>query len=253
MYNEKKSFLSQRFEFKYVLDRETALRVEDYIQRIKLHPDSYSTRGYYCVNSLYFDTHTFLDYFEKDSSLCERKKLRARIYHENWLDPSLTNVNLEIKRKQNCVIHKTRIGLRNEDWQKLVSCRFSPLDISGVHIREQDKSAFEEFISSYITQGYRPYIVVTYARRAYITDFTSPIRITFDKDIRTCRARDIVKGPAMVPVTMSSVIMEVKFNGKLPWWFTRMIKEFDLSRTDFSKYLNAAKTINSLMRIPIHK
>ncbi len=252
MYNEQKSYLGKRFEFKYVLDREMAIRVEDYVQKIGLDLDPYSCRGFYRVNSLYFETRAFHDYFEKDSSLSTRKKMRARIYQDSWLDP-LSNVNLEIKRKHNSTIDKKRIAISGEDWRRLVNHQFSPFHMSGIRVRDEDREAFHEFVYLYVKQGYRPYAVVSYLRRAYITDFTSPIRLTFDKDIQACRAADIRKENMMIPITASEVVLEVKFNHKLPWWFTDMIQKFNLSRTDFSKYVISAEAMNRLMSIPINK
>jgi hypothetical protein len=252
MYNEQKSYLGKRFEFKYVLDRETATRVETYIQRIGLDLDPYSTQGYYRVNSLYFETRNFHDYFEKDASLRDRKKMRARIYQDRWLDP-IPFVNLEIKLKRGVQIDKERIRISEADWKRLMEHHFSPLSVPDVRVSEADQEAFRRFAYLYIKQGYRPYVVVSYLRRAYIGDFTSPVRITFDKDIRACRFADIAHGSMMVPITSSAVVLEVKFNHKLPWWFTNMVRTFNLSRTDFSKYLISAETINRLTSIPIPK
>ena len=98
-----------------------------------------------------------------------------------------------------------------------------------------------------------PYVVVRYDRIAYLANFLSLVRITFDKNIQTCFARDNLAEKFMISVARDRVIMEVKYNGKVPWWFTEIITRFNLERTDFSKYRNSVAVLRGHYQIPVYK
>lgn len=245
-----KSLLTKRFEFKYFLDPITAKQIEHFLQlRAGFTADEYAANGGYFVNSLYFDTPHMSDYREKDGSFLIRKKLRARMYESSWHD-ALKNVWLEVKHKRNMNIRKTRARIAGEDWNKFLESN-SALPLFAA---ETDKPAdLRNFAEHFVRQQYRPISVVRYRRIAYLADFTSPVRITFDYDIQACRFEDRGHAHNLIPVSHGAVIMEVKFNDRLPWWFTELLGRFEISRTDFSKYRNSVAVVRGIQRIPISK
>lgn len=245
-----KSFLANRFEFKYILSPRQAIEVEEYLKKVGLVPDSHSKSGPYRVNSFYFDTPTMDDYRDKDGSFLIRKKMRARTYSEHWHNGP-ERVWLEVKKKRNMNIKKTRVEISPLLWNNILHRN---VDISAfTSTDEQQMAAFQEFIYYYQRQLYRPSVIVKYERTAYMAEFLGPVRITFDNHVTACRADHPMFEKHTRSVSGNQVIMEVKFNGKLPWWFKEMVARFDLRRNDFSKYRNAVAIIRGLDRIPISK
>lgn len=245
-----KSFLNKRFEFKYFLDPLTAKKIEQFLQkRAGLVADEYAANGGYFVNSLYFDTPQMSDYREKDGSFLVRKKLRARMYESAWHD-ELQQVWLEVKHKHNMNIKKSRARIIGTDWNKFITSGSALTLLTAETDKPKDLRHFAE---SYLRQQYRPVSVVRYRRVAYLADFTSPVRITFDYDIQSCRFENRMDAHNLIPVSHGATIMEVKFNDRLPWWFTELLAHFEISRTDFSKYRNSVAITRGIQRIPISK
>lgn len=249
-----KSFLGKRFEFKYLLNAKTAKQVEKYLlERTRMTPDSYSKHGAYFVNSLYFDTPLMNDYRDKDGSFLVRKKLRARMYEAAW-HPELDRVWLEVKHKHNMNVKKTRTTIAKEVWDDFIKNNDPLILLANLNHQgtshPQDLRTFAEY---YLHQHYRPLAVVRYRRRAYLADFISPVRITFDYDIQTCRYENSHQKHNLIPVSHQNVVMEIKFNNKLPWWFKELLTHFDLQRTDFSKYRNSVAVMRGIERIPVNK
>lgn len=247
-----RSYISKRFEFKYMMSRKEAVEVEKYLTSyVGMTPDENSKNGSYTVNSLYFDTPQMSDYRDKDASLLIRKKLRARMYEDCWHD-SLQKVWLEVKHKKNMNISKRRVEISGDVWRSFMKNHNTrTLQTESDDPKKQTDLAY--FAQTHSTEHYRPIAVVRYLRKAYLANFTSPVRITFDYDVQTCRAENAHAARNLIPVSHNKVIMEVKFNNKLPWWFSRLISEFDLRRTDFSKYRNSLAVIRGYQNIPISK
>ncbi len=246
-----KTFLGERFEFKYILDNVTAIKIERFLKKIGLVNDVYSKDTPYLVNSLYFDTPTLSDYRDKDGSHLFRKKIRARTYEKKWYsNDGVKNVWLEIKKKRNMNIKKSRIHITNGVWRNIIKDNIIN-DVKFDNLSNQNN--FEEFKFLYKRGLYSPHVIIKYKRMAYMYDFLSPVRITFDSDIRACFVGDFLCEENMMSVAGNRVIMEVKYTGKLPWWFNYLITQFNISRDDFSKYRNSVAMLRGHKLIPISK
>jgi len=242
------SFIPDRFEFKYILDPLTAVKVRDYVTKVGLRADTNSNSGPYTVNSIYFDTPRLSDYSDKDASLLRRKKLRARIYSQCWEDDP-EYVWLEVKHKRNMNIWKERTSIMRHTWVKF-------LDIGGTALLGRDiftsnRRSLEAFSYYYLNGIYRPNVVVKYERVAYLDNFLSPVRLTFDTSVRVSSANYSHTERLMVPVTHNETILEIKFRKKMPWWFARAVAVFSLKRTDFSKYRNSVALLRGVNRISV--
>lgn len=246
----RESNIPKRYEFKYILSRVEAMQIEDYLDKLGIEKDSNSKDGFYTVKSIYFDTHLLDDYWNKEAALIKRKKMRARIYKESF-DGELGQVWLEIKKKYNMTVHKERVKLSENEWKDFMSGKLIYDFNRGKTLADKEKSILDEFLYFFVKQNYRPHTIVKYKRKAYIDTLDSPIRLTLDKEIEAGRVED--KGKVMIPVARDKVIMEIKFNKLLPWWFKRMIEQFDLNRMDFSKYNIGVDVIRNHYGILIHK
>lgn len=254
MENSQTSYIGKRFEFKYFLSPIEAKKIEMFLlTHARLTPDANSKNGAYYVNSLYFDTPFMDDYAEKDGSLLIRKKVRARMYDDCWHE-NLENVWLEVKHKRNMNIKKTRAKISGDTWRSFIKNNDAHVLLEAAKKANQDdQNDLQNFAYTHIRQSYLPSTVVRYKRKAYLANFTSLVRITFDYDIETCRFENASQPKNLVPVSHQAVIMEVKFNNKLPWWFSHMLTNFNLRRTDFSKYRHSVAVLRGIQRIPISK
>lgn len=154
-------------------------------------------------------------------------------------------------------IKKVRIEISPEVWKNILNYRQENL-YGFVPTSPENKKDFDEFIYYYRRELYRPHVIITYDRIAYMSRFLSLIRITFDKNVMICQADsnlDRLKRSESIklPVTSDRVIMEVKFEGKMPWWFKNALTKFDIQRSDFSKYRNSVAMLRGVKLIPISK
>jgi len=234
-----------RYEFKYVLNQFQARAIEDFVQKIDLKKDT-SQGGVYPVTSLYFDTPTLEDYYDKLAGLKYRKKLRARVYENNF--ENRNELLLEIKEKHDMNMHKTRSIITNDLLEKLIN-----KDMTGFLCSKgvKENPFLQRFAYLYWRKGYGPHLVVRYQRKAYTDRFFAPIRLTLDSNLETCKWNDFRYNNAiMTSVARGAVVMEVKFRTAMPWWFREIINRFGLSRQAISKYTTAADIINCVNPLP---
>ncbi len=231
-----------RFEFKYILNRRQAVLIESYVKKIGLKKDK-SNGGTYMVTSLYFDTPMLDDYYDKLSGLKQRKKLRARIYESYFDNNKVDKVWLEIKNKHDMTIKKNRTSISFDKWQEFVNNKGSFFDISKISAEHANGADNFSYLFAY--KNYKPYAVVRYKRKAFVENFFSNIRLTFDSDLETCKWKDFKYNGNMLSIEPGKVIMEIKFSLALPWWFKDMVYRFGLSRQAFSKYTHAIDTITN--------
>jgi len=238
---------NSRFEFKYVLDPAQAMRARSIVARMMEHDpgESASTKGYYIVTSLYFDTPHLTDYYEKSGGLMLRKKLRARIYAPSGTEE--TPVFLEIKKKYDMAFQKSKMRFTPLEWQDLLLGRYSAL--LSQDRGERDRATLGEFLWYLLQEGRRPLFFVRYRREAYEDEMR---RITFDTHIEAARQGTLHAPSFTTRVTgEEKTIMEVKFSSGLPGWFHAMVRELEIGRESFSKYgesIDAIASYNPLSR-----
>lgn len=247
------SYLGNRYEFKYLLSPELAHRIEAYVAGLGLTLDRNSKNGAYTVHSLYFETPFMDDYQDKEASLLVRKKMRARMYEPAW-HHNHESVWLEIKNKRNFHVSKERIKLPGAVWNQFIDSGSTFALLDSPDERPADRQIKKRFSYLYERSAYEPYVTIRYNRTAYLDDYLSTVRITFDTNIEVNGAAERYDADAaFIPVTTNEVVMEVKFNDQLPWWFKTVVSVFDLQRTDFSKYNHSVAKLRDLYRISVNK
>ena len=100
----------QRFEKKFLIDFSQEKRIKKKFDNIF---DLEFNRGYYCY-SLYFDDLNFTTLKQKQEGNTERHKIRLRAYFSD-LNDKVSLWNLEIKSKNNNIVKKRKISLKNSD------------------------------------------------------------------------------------------------------------------------------------------
>lgn len=216
-----------RYEKKYLMPeavyRELRTRLAPHMQ-----VDSY---GLHTICNIYYDTPDDLLIRRSIEKPVYKEKLRLRSYGIPGPD---SRVFLEIKKKYEKVVNKRRIGLTLQEAYDYVERGIRPREESQI-LREIDF-----FLSRYeLVRG----LYLAYDRVALFGREDSEFRVTFDRNIRSRRARMGLEegdgGELLLP--SGWVLMESKVPGATPLWFTHILSELSLYTTSFSKYGNIYK------------
>jgi len=229
-----------RFEFKYIIPHFEARAIKTELLLSGMQPDVHAAKNEnhsYIVNSLYFDTPRFDDYADKAGGFLKRKKIRIRIYTPK-LTPSTSEIWLEKKEKYEMVVSKRRMPLSHAMYDTLIRGPYLHA-LKGHH-------TFDELI----TQSMKPVMEVRYQREPLLWPTQQNLRITFDSHIEAAKNSDLRLTRLFHNVAPGRTVMEVKFLGALPFWFRKLLKEFDLRRSSFSKYVEAVETVYRNHPIP---
>lgn len=234
-----------RYEMKYVVSESEAAQIARFIEPY-LKPDHYTKlqpSGFYPIVSLYLDSDDLRLCKESLLGVLKRFKLRIRSYTDDASYPRF----FEIKRRANTVIIKSRARVKTEDVPTLLSGRYVP----PAHDYKADIDAIRQFQLYMKSVDARPTVLIRYLRRAYEGDSENRVRVTFDRQLayNVSKAREVLfkgRGWQPSPITLNSVIMEIKFTGRYPAWLGRMADYFDLRQRSMSKYATSLKRACSL-------
>lgn len=226
-----KSF--KRFEKKFILNQ-----TEYDNLLLKLEP--YMTQDEYCklsktydIFNIYYDTDTDDVIRHSIASPYYKEKLRLRTY------TNPTNLNskvfLELKKKINGIVSKRRVVLTLKEAYDFLESGKPP--ITDDYINNQVIREIEYYLSQ---NKVKPKVYIAYTRNALFAKDDRDFRITFDSKILTrrnylsledgCFGKDILG--------TNKYLMEVKFLGAIPVWFTKILSELEIYNTHFSKYGN---------------
>ena len=226
--------LACRYEMKYIIDEIRAAGIVRYVRPF-LQPDRYSKLqrgGMYPIVSLYLDAPDLQLCRESLTGVKNRFKLRIRSYTDEPEYPRF----LEIKRRINTVIFKSRARVADQDVPILLQGRSLPPQ--GYTTDEAALSQFQYYLTT-IRGG--PVVLVRYLRQAFEGTSEDRVRVTFDREL--CykvtdepRVRLGGSGWQHHALTTGYTILEIKFTDRYPAWLTRLVREFDLEVTPVSKY-----------------
>jgi hypothetical protein len=228
-------FQEQRFELKYFITPSQAQRVREVV-RCFLVPDEYA-RGHdelgYPVHSIYLDSDALTTYWATVHCEKQRYKLRVRFYDDDPTSP----VFLEIKRRQNETIRKQRAAVRREALARVLGgVRPALEDVVG---GASQLAAAEAFVMLARGLHARPKVRIAYLRDAWVDPVGNAVRVTFDRQVRGERVRDMSLSTTLVdPVVPfgEQVVLEMKFTNRFPHWFGELVRHFDLAQCGVQKY-----------------
>ena len=214
-----------RQEKKYILNTEQRMRMEARLEKM-LRPDPHNEGVGYMVRSLYFDTMTSRDFYDKLAGVELRRKMRMRIYH-----PEDEYAMLEIKQKQ--VQHQLKRSMRitRKEAMQMERGDYTPL-------RAYDNEFAAEYYSILTMNQYRPAAIVEYHRKAYILP-ENAIRITFDTGLTASEGRMSIfeAQPGLYPVIQPwKAFLEIKYNHFLLSYVKELLNMCDDSEMAVSKY-----------------
>ena len=220
----------KRIEDKYIISYDKVLLLQNAFNKV-LNRDIHSKEKSYVVRSLYFDSINNRDFQTKLAGTEERQKIRIRTY-----DIKSNKCKLEIKKKQGALQEKISIWITKEDAKELIKGNY------GVLIKYFHNS--KEAIELYTTMQlycYRPVVLVEYDRLAY-TYPVNDTRITFDMNVRSSESNlKLFEDCPLTPILDKVAILEVKYNGGLTDYVSRMIKAYEIDQVAISKYCESRK------------
>lgn len=218
------NYVFQRNELKYIITKEQYHLLLKEIQN-HLSIDQY---GQTTIQSLYYDTDTYLLIRNSIERPLYKEKIRVRSY---GLNDSNKDVFLELKKKANGVVFKRRVNLKENEID----------DILKLGINKENKQIVDEII--YFSRFYKtlkPKILLLYDRTAYI-DNTTDLRITFDKRprYRTNNLNLHTNLEGKLLLDENKILMEIKTSNGYPLWLIKLLSENKVYKTSFSKYAAA--------------
>ncbi len=219
-----------RYENKYLLDGDTFEKLQGGLCQsmgLDTHNQGQET---YPVASLYYDT--------PDNTLIRtslekpryKEKLRLRAYGVPGPDEK---VYVEIKKKVAGLVNKRRSALRLEDAYDFLASGEPPRPRPY-----QNRQVLGEI--AYLLQTYDlyPAVYLAYDRLAWFGTAEPDLRVSFDRNIRT-RRYDLAleAGDYGSPLLPDGCwLMEIKAARSIPLWLCRLLSDYEIYPTSFSKY-----------------
>jgi hypothetical protein len=231
------TLMASRFELKYLIPNEIALRVRDFVQQ-HLDLDEYGIgqpNVSYPVHSLYLDSDDWKIYWRTVNGDKNRYKLRIRYYTDH---PSVP-VFFEIKRRMKDVILKERCGVKREALQHILGGHFPPPELIVTRSPEEHH-ALDEFMRLMLNLNAQPKMHVAYLREAYVSSFNNEFRITMDRQVRVQpRFEGVLTTKMENPFicTDDIVILELKFTGRFPNWYRDLVQVFHCFQCGAAKFV----------------
>ena len=226
--------LRSRYECKYLVTPSIADEIRRFIAPF-MAPDAYARRASenrYPICSLYFDTLDLHLYRQTATGEKNRFKLRVRSYS----DDASTPVFLEVKRRANDVILKSRARLPREAAMTVLYEGYSGWLGSCARELLEDLEAFNGYVN---LSAAKPFMRVRYLREAYESLGGDPLRITLDTDIDWLPTSTIefgLTGRGWIHTPVPGTVLEIKFTERYPAWVGEMIRTFGLHRQSVAKY-----------------
>jgi SPX domain protein involved in polyphosphate accumulation len=228
----------QRFELKYKISEETALRVRDFV-RSYLVPDEFAEgkpNFSYPVHSLYLDSDDMRLYWDTVNGNKNRFKLRLRYYDDNPDSP----IFFEIKRRMNNCILKQRGGVRRNAVGWLLAGHI-PEASHLVSKETKAMVALQRFCQLMAEMGASPKGHIFYMREAWMGLYDNSVRVTLDREVGcdphfSTVVSTHVENPAFA--FRPQVILELKFTNRFPVWFEDLVRSCDLVLTGAAKYVD---------------
>jgi len=219
-----------RYENKYMLEANTFEKLQNRLSEyMKL--DAYNeNKETYSITNLYYDTP---DNYLIRTSLQKPKykeKLRLRAYGVPY---SGGKVYVEIKKKVAGLVNKRRSTLKLEEAYAFLESGELPVEQPY-----QNRQVLREI--NYILQTHElyPALYLSYDRRAYFGIEQSDLRVSFDCNIRT-RRHDLALeygSYGNMLLDRDCWLMEIKAAQSIPLWLCKLLSEYQIYPTSFSKY-----------------
>jgi len=232
-----------RLEQKYIVTEDVALSVRSFVASY-LEIDEFGATQpnlSYPVHSLYLDSDDLHIYWSTINGDKNRYKLRLRYYENRPNAP----VYFEIKRRMNNAIMKQRGAVhRAAVTQVLAGMLPSPAQLAAADPRHL--MAIQRFVELATNVHARPRAHISYLREAWVQPDDNSVRVTLDRDVlcavdTTSDLRTEMINP--YAIFGNRVVLELKFTGRFPDWFSEMVRAFNLHQSSAAKYADGVALI----------
>lgn len=219
-----------RHESKFLLNKDTYEKIQDRLLDY-MEPDKNNLdNGFYTISNIYLDTRD--DHLIR-TSLSKPKykeKLRIRAYGVPQNDEK---VYLEIKKKVCGLVNKRRTTLKLDEAYDFVSTGIKP-----VYREYMNRQVINEIAYMLSIYDLEPKLYLAYDRKGLFARENKDLRVTFDTNIRTRRYDlRLESGDHGEPLlTKDQWLMEIKAENSIPLWLSKLLSEYKLYKTSFSKY-----------------
>ena len=217
-------FVFKRYEYKYLITKDIYLKISEEIEKYLVKEKYFFST----IQTLYFDTDNYRLIRKSIEKPVYKEKLRLRCYGLNK-DDGL--VFFEIKKKYVGVVYKRRIKINEQNVYDYFDGKFS-LDDSQI-------SKEIDYFNNYYG-NLKPKMLIIYDRYSYVHN-ESKLRITFDHNIRW-RDYDMNLSTSLDGnklIDDEFMIMEIKSVKSIPFWLARLLSNYKLYKSSFSKYKEA--------------
>ena len=242
-----------RYEYKYTISPEQVPGIRRFIRSF-VRDDGYASGKVpeYVVTTLQLDALNASLHYAKERKARARFKLRIRTYGTDGEAPYF----LEIKRKVNTMILKSRATLQPEDFSRDAILR--PTEMISF-ATEAETLNYLEFVRLAREIGACPFIYVRYIRESYKGESERYARVTIDRNLRYRPARGSWEFPLQAKNWYSmdtqtglqreypGHILELKAEAEFPEWMAELVERFDLVNAGFCKYSTAMR-LESIFR-----
>lgn len=187
----------------------------------------------YNIYNIYYDTPNNDVIRHSISKPYYKEKLRLRSYN---IPTSLDDkVFLELKKKINGIVNKRRVVMTlGEVYEFLDKGKKPEFD------DYENKQVINE-IEYYLSKNkVYPNVYIGYSRKALFGKEDKEFRVTFDSEV-TARRNDLDLSAGFFGHDIlgeNRYLMEVKFLGAIPVWFTKILSDLEIYNTHYSKYGN---------------
>ena len=223
----------KRFEKKFILTSEQYNKLLPILLDY-MNLDKYCRLGEnYNIYNIYYDTRNNDVIRHSISKPYYKEKLRLRSYN---IPNSLGDkVFLELKKKINGIVNKRRVVMTlGETYEFLENGKKPNFD------DYENKQVIRE-IEYYLSKNkVYPNVYIGYSRKALFGKEDKDFRVTFDNEI-TARRDDLYLTSGCFGSDIlgeNKYLMEVKFLGAIPLWFTKILSDLKIYNTHYSKYGN---------------
>lgn len=233
MMKDAKVLAVARKEIKYMVSLPDRLFLLDALDKL-MTPDVYGGYDGYTVRSVYFDSITNEDYWDKKEHADQKKRFRLRVYH-----PDDTKAKFELKRKNFGRELKESVFVTREDAQKILQRDYSVL----LHYNNPTAHYAYDLMR---TRLYRPVSMVEYDRRAY-THPNFNTRVTLDNNLRYCMFDfDLFSRQPNFQSALEKdkTILEIKYDRFLFKQIQEVLAQCDLTQKPPSKFGSSRKILD---------
>jgi hypothetical protein len=219
-----------RRESKFILDITTYRNIQNRLLEHMELDDYNKEEEFYTISNIYYDTEDNQLIRKSLSKPKYKEKLRLRAY---GIPKPGEKVYLEIKKKVCGIVNKRRTTLELGEAYEFVSNNIRPQ--FKQYMNKQVMNEIEYILKIY---NLEPKLYLAYDRKAMFGKENRDLRITFDTNIRTRRYDlRLENGDYGTKLLEDGQwLMEVKAERSIPIWLAKLLNEYKINSTSFSKY-----------------